>query len=78
MTVLWPSGGHQKDEGKEADPKLLGGEWLNWNGTVQAGTHGTPHAMLLQTDLSGEMMSEPCVPSGTGRIKVKVYFVMLN
>jgi hypothetical protein len=46
--------------------------WKIKNETVQAGTHGTQHAVQLQTDTSGGVMSEPCAPPGIGRFKVTV------
>jgi hypothetical protein len=45
------------------------------NETVQAETRVTQHAVQLQTDSSGRKMSEPCVPPGTERIKVKVRII---
>ena len=70
--MLWPSGGHLKEDGKGAAQKQLGGEWWRLSGTAQAGARGTQHAVQLQTETSGRMMSEPCVPPGTERIKAKV------
>ena len=72
MTVLWPSGGHLKDEGREAAQKQPGEEWWRWNETVLAGIRGIQLAVQLWTDPDGGVMSKPCVPPGTERIKVKV------
>ena len=35
-----------------------------------AGAHGAWHDMQLQTDNSGSVMFEPCVPPGTERINI--------
>ncbi|KAL7849840.1 hypothetical protein SRHO_G00191890 [Serrasalmus rhombeus] len=50
MTVRLPSSGHQKEEGKGAARKQLGGAWWRWRGTEQAGARGIQHVAQLQTE----------------------------
>ena len=72
MTVLWPSGGHRKDEEKVVTQKQGGGEWWRRRGMALAGEHGLWRAEQLRTDTDEGLMSKPCVPLSTERLKVKV------
>ena len=71
-TVLWPSGGHLKEEGREVALKQHGEEWWKWKEMALAGTPGMQPAEQLWTGQDGGVMSKPCVPPGTERLKVKV------
>lgn len=70
-TVLWPSDGRLKEEGREVAPKQHGEEWWKWKEMALAGTHGIQLAVQLWTCPNRRVMSKPCVPTGT-EVKVKV------
>ena len=63
MTVLLPLVGHLRADERRAALKRPGGGWWNWKREVQAGVHGTQHAVQPQTETTGGLLSKPCVPS---------------
>ena len=70
--MLLPLDGRRKGKERGAAEKQLGGGWSRWREMEQAGRHGVKLAVQPRTDPDGEIMSKPCVPPGTERIKVKV------
>ena len=64
-----PLDGHQRDAGKEDDPRQPGAEWWKESETKLAGSPGPRPDGQQQTETSGEGKPKPYVPQGTERTK---------